>query len=541
MSNFVTIETEENKIKLKNLFFIAIFIWFTWIVFHFTIVFFFWLVLESVFLVGLFLWLWNIVSMILDIPIWVLQKYIKPKTFLLIASSFMFLVSLIFLKFIYFKGISWVLPGWDSDTSKTISYLWEFLNSGLNIFLLIFAACLYGIIKECYDVTTLSYIFNNSTPSEYATLISKYNIHTWQWSMIWLVFSWILLAFDIKIAIIVITIIILAFLWIISKYFDNSKETFEFWQVKKLKLDVLKTDFLKKKDELISNISTGAIIELSKQTKVILLKPIEIKRSINFKEVFDVSVVWFKTFIKIIFGLPRNLLVIWFLAVIIQYGFWDTFVSTFQVQFLEKIIGLNKEEYLIKQSKWILSGYVLLWLIVIPAFLLQEFFINLSKKLWVYKVVMFWLWLSSVSLFFFWIFQNIYTVVLLWLLNSVWYAASMPLAQAVFWWLYNEDYARKFNLKEIDSTVSAAPIKILLNFANVIWLVIWAILVWTLWFDGFFIFFSFILWIFFVYSIIHKKDFSAATLEEDPWVNKAKLEAKLALWELKKEIDPDFV
>jgi hypothetical protein len=42
---------------------------------------------------------------------------------------------------------------------------------------LFLAAALYGIIKESYDVTTLSYIFNISTPSEYATLISKYNIN----------------------------------------------------------------------------------------------------------------------------------------------------------------------------------------------------------------------------------------------------------------------------------------------------------------------------------------------------------------------------
>jgi hypothetical protein len=53
-------------------------------------------------------------------------------------------------------------------------------------------------------------------------------------------------------------------------------------------------------------------------------------------------------------------------------------------------------------------------------------------------------------------------------MNSVGYAASMPLAQAVFGSLYNEDYAKKFQLKQIDSTVSAAPLKIILNFANVI-------------------------------------------------------------------------
>jgi hypothetical protein len=55
-------------------------------------------------------------------------------------------------------------------------------------------------------------------------------------------------------------------------------------------LDVLKTDLLKKKDELISKVTPATVVELSKRSRVILLKPIEIKNSINFKEVFDTSI-----------------------------------------------------------------------------------------------------------------------------------------------------------------------------------------------------------------------------------------------------------
>jgi len=44
----------------------------------------------------------------------------------------------------------------------------------------------------------------------------------------------------------------------------------------------------------------------------------------------------------------------------------------------------------------------------------------------------------------------------------------MPIAQATFSEKYNVEYAKKFNLKEIDSTVSAAPLKVILNSANVV-------------------------------------------------------------------------
>lgn len=509
MTNFISISSKQTQIKMKNLFNTAIFIWFLWLLFHFTIIFFFWLVLKSVLLVWIFLWLWNFVALLVDIPIWALQKYIKPKTFLLISNTFMLLVILIFIKFIYFEWLQEIFNWWDGFIWETINYLTLFLNSTLNIFLLIIAACMYWVIKESYDVTTLSYIFNNSTPSEYANYISKYSIHFWIWALVWLILSWVLLAFNIKIAIIVFLILITLFYIFIIKYFDNVDDTITLNDLKSIKLDISSSGLYKKKDELIKKINTKSLIELSKQTKIIILKPIEIRKNIDFKDVFDTVInntIRFKT---IIFWLPRNLILLWILLVMMHYGFWDTFVSTFQVQFLEKIISVNKDTLIISQTWWLISWYVLLWLIVIPAFLLQDFFINLSKKYWSFKIIMFWTIISCISVFFFWLVDKIYFVILFWLLNSIWYAASMPISQANFSEIYNTDYAKKYNLKEIDTTVSAAPLKVLLNAANVIWVILWWLFVWIFWFNGFFILFSFLLWWLFIYSLINMKNFDS--------------------------------
>ncbi len=500
MSNFVTIESEENSIKLKNLYNAWIFIGFAWILFHFTIIFFFWMVLESILLVGLFLWIWNFVALLLDIPIWVLQKYIQPKIFLVIGIVFMIIVSAVFIKFVYFYWISELLPWWHGWVERTISFLWEFLNSSLNIVLLLISAGLYWIIKESFDVTIISYIFNNSTPWEYASVLSKYNIYNGWGSMLWLLLSWILLAMNIKIAIIIFIVILIWFLWFIVKYFDNKIETIDFEKIKTIKLDVLKNDLLSKKEEFIGNINTKNLIELSRQSKVILLKPIEIKKSINIKEIYDYSVSGFKTFYKILFQIPRNLIILWFLVIIMQFWFWDTFVATFLVEFLEKVISFNSNEYLISQTRWIITWYVLLWALVIPAFLFQQFFINKSKKYWVFKVIMFWNIISAISMICFWLFDSIFFVMLFGILNSIWYAATMPLAQATFSWIYNEEYAKKFNFKEIDTTISAAPLKIIINTTNVIWLLIWALLVKILWFNFFFIVFGIFLLSSFIFS-----------------------------------------
>jgi uncharacterized protein YunC (DUF1805 family) len=54
------------------------------------------------------------------------------------------------------------------------------------------------------------------------------------------------------------------------------------------------------------------------------------------------------------------------------------------------------------------------------------------------------------------------------LVNSVGYSICMSLSVATFLESYNTTYAEKKGLKQIDANASAAPMKILQNFANVI-------------------------------------------------------------------------
>lgn len=80
------------------------------------------------------------------------------------------------------------------------------------------------------------------------------------------------------------------------------------------------------------------LVELTKDTKVIFLKPLEIKNSIDFKEVYDYTILNFKRFFNIIFKMPRNLMMFWIFFILMQFSFWDTFVSTFLIDFLQKLL-----------------------------------------------------------------------------------------------------------------------------------------------------------------------------------------------------------
>lgn len=503
MANFVTFETEESKKKVRNLFIIGIFIGFIWVFFHFMIVFFFWFILRSSFLVGIFLAIGNILAFFIDIPVWILQKYIPAKKMLFIANFLMMWVSLIFLKFIYFPWISEALPGnpWFLDAS--LHYVGEFLNSSLNIILLIVAACMYGIIKEVYDVTIIAYIFNHTPPSLYADRISKYNIRFWIGALLSFIAVGPLLL-HIQYAVYFFVILIVVFSFFVWKFFDNPIDV-EFEGIKNFRIDVIYHAFNEKERYMLSKqVLKQQILELSQKTKLIFLEPIKIKKQLNIRDIYHTTLEQFERFFQVFFWKPFSLILLWSTFLILQFGFWDTFVSTFQIDFLKKMVEINKENFLIENTRDVVSVYGWLLLLILPAFLFQKYFISLSKFHGEFKIITFWIFLSASSLMLFsFIHHNFYLLLMLGMLNSVWYAAVMPLAQAVFADMYNFLYARKYKLFSLDATISSAPLKMLLNFANIISLIFSWFIVSFFWFDVFFRIFSLCLFFSFFVSVLY--------------------------------------
>ena len=102
------------------------------------------------------------------------------------------------------------------------------------------------------------------------------------------------------------------------------------------------------------------------------------------------------------------------------------------------------------------------------------------------------------------IFSGFGIILLVGIANSIGYAAAMPLAQGEFSDLYNQVYAEKRKLSEIDSNASSAPLKMILNLANVVGLVIGGLCIAIAGFDGTFFLLGFILLGIFVVSLMNK-------------------------------------
>lgn len=107
-------------------------------------------------------------------------------------------------------------------------------------------------------------------------------------------------------------------------------------------------------------------------------------------------------------------------------------------------------------------------------------------------------------MFFFGIFNGFGIILLVGIANSLGYAAAMPLAQGEFSDLYNQVYAEKRQLREIDSNASSAPLKMILNLANVIGLVTGGLCIAIAGFDGTFFLLGFILLAIFGVSVTNK-------------------------------------
>jgi len=172
MVQIVTPEIPEKERLLKNFFNVIGVYGALWIIFHLTSVFFFGFIVGSPLLVGIFLGIGNIWSMLIDVPLSTIQRHASSKTMLSIANAMMLVAAILFLYLVYSSfDAGFKLSG------SILEITGKFFANGVNILLLFTIGILYGTVKEIYDIVTLSYLLNHSNPSEYDKVLSKNNIY----------------------------------------------------------------------------------------------------------------------------------------------------------------------------------------------------------------------------------------------------------------------------------------------------------------------------------------------------------------------------
>jgi MFS family permease len=477
----ITANTSFDGYKLRNFYLTNGFQGFVWMIFHFSVVFFFTFQLQSVALVGIFLGIANAIAFCLDIPVGILQRYYSTKKLFIIAAISQLIAVGIFLGFIYnFSSLldearKFVIPDGFS------SILGWFFSSGINLILIIIASICYGLAKEINDISTFGYILSHASPSEYGQILARNNITYGLGSLVGLVLSGIVLSFQPTLAVIILWGIIAGFLAFTYRFFDNSEETLVVDDVVSFTIAVSKLNKENIREYVSEKISAIDLAKILENTKYVFLKPRKKEtRTFEWKELVLETKKTTWIILSILKHSPPYILIYWTISLVLIFGFWDTFATTFLISFLDQV-----------WSGW---SYILLACIAIPALGLQEFATKMSEKLGVKTVAFTGLGLSGISLILMGIFAssnpNALIILSCAMVNSMGYACAMSLGQKWFLDTYNKIFAEHQWLKEIDSNASAGPMKILQNFANVIGLVFGGFILGVLDYRGFFIVFG---------------------------------------------------
>lgn len=478
--------------KLRNLHITVGLLSFSTMLFHFTSVYFFTLELKSVALVGIFLWLGNLFAFLFDIPIGILQYYLRAKTLYLLWVAAQVIAILIFGNFI-FELTDFLTEPIGEKAGVLKSAIDFFLKDVLNLVLMVIAAMCYGFSKEVNDITNISYVLNNASPDQYKSIFAKNNIFFGIGSFLGLLVSGVILSTSPKFIIFHILFLIGIVFFMMYYYFDNANTTVNLKEVKSFQVYLTRGFLEKTKENVIQKVSHIDIKNTLQNTKYLFLRPVNISPDmISFWEMLQKTQENFKEIYQtLMFAGNRYLIVYWSCIMLLTFGFWDTFASTFLIDFLNQV-----------KPGW---SFALLGIIAIPAFGLQGIFGKLADVWGVYKIATFGLLLSASSLVLMWFFSgeapNVWIVLGLSLINSVGYAICMGLSAATFLESYNSSYAELKNLKQIDANASAAPMKILQNFANVVGLFLGGIILKAFGYSWFFLCFGSCIVIFFIWSL----------------------------------------
>ena len=435
------------------------------------------LLLDNIALVGIFLGFANLIAFGIDIPLWIIQRYVSTRRMFIIAAISQLIATAIFFAFIFkvFGLIHWVVGvAVPIDILKSGSD-W-FFGSPLNMIGVMVAAICYGITKEINDVSTYWYILAHANPSEYATILARNNITFGVWSVIGLILSGVILSFSPVFAVIILGIIIWSFLLFTIKFFDNSMDSVNISDITDFRISIQRWNSEHVREYITETVKKVDIEKVVNGAKYLMLSPkqTQSEKKIPWKNIYISSKKEFKIIWEICIHKPISLL--WTITLVLTFGFWDTFASSFLLGFLNDI-----------KPGW---SYVLLAVIWIPWIVLQETASNLATKVGIKTIGIIGLALSWGSLILLGIFTMFDTaspllILGLALVNSLGYACGMSTGQNKFLDTYNRIYAYHENLTEINANASSGPIKVIQNLANVIWLTIW----WILLMFGFSVFF----------------------------------------------------
>jgi len=127
------------------------------------------------------------------------------------------------------------------------------------------------------------------------------------------------------------------------KFFDNEEKVVKIEDIQNFYLQKENLSFKKVGDAFSDSVSQMVkkidIKETLKNTKYLILKPSFMKESkISISEITKQTSLSFRDiFQTLVFSIDKHLIVYWAFIMLLTFGFWDTFASTFLIDFLDQV------------------------------------------------------------------------------------------------------------------------------------------------------------------------------------------------------------
>lgn len=122
------------------------------------------------------------------------------------------------------------------------------------------------------------------------------------------------------------------------RFFDNSSESLTLSDITSFTVGIRKVNAENVKEYLTEKISAIDLEKVLSTAKYVFLKPKQkVENKINPKEFSAEVYKTAKIIWQIMSHMPIYIVIYWTMTLVLIFGFWDTFASTFLVSFLNEI------------------------------------------------------------------------------------------------------------------------------------------------------------------------------------------------------------
>lgn len=417
---------------------------------------------KQYFLIGLAFAISNAIALIIDIPLGISQKYIKPRYFILLSVCLLLVSDFIFL--------------------MSVSAYW----------LAFLAVLSFQLSVEIFFITIVTYILRLSSAADSSQNLAQSDIADNTGDMIGIALGGMLLTLDRSLSmhntlviLFLFIAIILLFLFI-YEFADNNQQSALEKYILELKLSkkiigttsgiaeklITSEPSVSESEQLntpeSAKTETGALATEAPEAKI--------GGKELWKQVMEAMKDTFQSLLSIVSAPMSHPFIIWVMLIVIITTFWNDAVNFFEPFLLKSIYASEESAVTANVARYMFESAMLIVALLIPTFVFEYPLSRLSDKWGKEKVIVLCTTFCGVALSLLAFIPRTYTLFIVFLAMGTAYAGIYPPMVG----LINEEYAKITSKKEAqapevkqpeeeggDEGISAALVSILMNFGQI--------------------------------------------------------------------------